>query len=78
MTSLPEYEEYKKALAAYKESRKVLGEKARSQADARELLADQLFARIVQQVEVIPIDDQVYRAAEMRNRLDKPPITLPL
>ena len=73
MTSLPEYSAYQSALNAYTESRKVLAEKARGQADARELLADQLFKRIIEQVEVIPIDEQAYSAADKRNRLGNPP-----
>ena len=73
MTSLHEYEAFKNALSVYKDSRKVLAEKARAQADARELLADQLFARIVEQVEVIQIDENAYLAALRRNRLGNPP-----
>jgi hypothetical protein len=73
MTSLPEYAAFKKALKAYKETRKALTEKAREQADARELLADQLFSRIVEQANVIAIDDVAYKAATRRANLGNPP-----
>lgn len=45
----------------------------RAQADARKLLADQLFARIAEQAEIIPINDEAYAAAERRARLGNPP-----
>jgi predicted nucleic acid-binding protein len=73
MTSLPEHKAFAKALKNYKEARKALADKARSQADARELLADQLFARIVEQASVIRIDDTAYDAADRRARLGNPP-----
>jgi hypothetical protein len=46
MTSLPEYKTYKASLETYKTSRTTLYEKARTQADNRQLLANKLFARI--------------------------------
>jgi hypothetical protein len=73
MTSVPEYQAYKKALIRYKNARKALMEKTRAQADSRELLADQLFARIAKEAQVIPVDDKAYAAAEKRARLGNPP-----
>lgn len=73
MTSLPEYKAYKRALTTFQNARNALTEKARAQADARQLLADQLFERIVQQAQVIPVDEKAYAAAEKRARLGNPP-----
>jgi hypothetical protein len=73
MTSLTEYNEYRKAMNTFQNARKVLTEKARAQADARELLADQLFKRVAAQAQVIPVDDNAYAAAEKRARLGNPP-----
>ncbi|HWO31661.1 MAG TPA: PIN domain-containing protein, partial [Candidatus Acidoferrum sp.] len=42
MASMPEYKDFKESLNACKIARNVLVEKARAQADARELQADQL------------------------------------
>jgi hypothetical protein len=73
MTSLPEYKDFKKSLNQYIETRKILTERAREQADARELLADQLFAKIMAEAEVIDTDDVTYASAERRSRLGNPP-----
>ncbi|MEO6983644.1 MAG: PIN domain-containing protein, partial [Edaphobacter sp.] len=73
MTSLPEYAAFKKALESYKNSRKELREKARVMADDRDLLADKLFARIVEQADVIHVSDVAYAAADRRARLGNPP-----
>lgn len=73
MTSLPEYQAYKKALSAFDSARKTLIEKAKVQAETRELLADQLFKRIVDQAQIISVDEKAYAAAEKRARLGNPP-----
>ena len=73
MASMPEYKDFKESLNACKIARNVLVEKARAQADARELQADQLVARIVEQAEVIPVDNAAYASAERRARLGNPP-----
>ena len=73
MLSLSEYENYKQSLETYTQARKILSEKARALADARELLADQLFARIADQASIISTDEEAYGAAIKRSRLGNPP-----
>jgi predicted nucleic acid-binding protein len=73
MLSLPEYQAFKKALEDYKTARNILRDKAREQANARMLLADQLFARLVEHAEVIAVDDKAFTAADRRSRIGNPP-----
>jgi predicted nucleic acid-binding protein len=73
MTGLPEHKAFSITLTAYKDARKLLQEKARAQADSRELLADRLFSRIVEQSKVIAIDNDAYAQASRRARLGNPP-----
>jgi PIN domain len=73
MVSLAEYAPFKEALESYKSARATLLAVARALADARELHADELFSKILEQAEVIQVNDDAYAAAERRARLGNPP-----
>ena len=73
MASLAEYKLFKKAQKAYQKARKELSEKAKALADERNLLADDLFKRIAQQADIIPITDDAYAKATRRSSLGNPP-----
>jgi hypothetical protein len=73
MVSLAEYKPFSDAQKAYKKARKDLNDRARALADARELLADQLFDRIAKHANIIAIDDSAYAAAKKRSILGNPP-----
>lgn len=73
MVGLPEYLAYEKALKEFKQSKAALTEAASTQAEARALLADQLFIRLLEETNVIEISSDAYEAANQRARLGNPP-----
>ena len=73
MVGLPQYPAYEKALRDFKTSKAALTEAATAQAEARALLADQLFIRLLEQTNVIEISSEAYQAADRRARLGNPP-----
>jgi len=77
MTSLPEYKAFKISLNQYIEARKVLTEKAREQADARELLADKLFAKIMAEALLSKTAFSVNRAVDFIGHSNPHPAITP-
>lgn len=73
MQSFDEYRKYTKALAILERAHSALVAKAREHAENRSLLADDLFAKLTAEAEVIDITEEAYLAAIKRKRLGNPP-----